>query len=151
MRTCARSGCNSPAAAILTYDSAAQTAYLYSVDDPSTRAPGDLCERHVNRLVIPRSWQLDDRRADAAAVVAAPAVATAGPKVRRARAARAQAPRGVPRRKWAEVEPSLFEAPAPLEPATGEPAWMPRFVPDSELDGVLDAKTPLLRRAFGAR
>src|SRR6266581_3762947 len=55
MRVCARSDCSSPAVAILTYDREAQTAYLYAVDDPSIRSPGDLCERHLRRLVLRRT------------------------------------------------------------------------------------------------
>ncbi len=68
------------------------------------------------------------------------------------------------RKRWSEV-PSLFEgdgpadatadaAPAPPtdpEPAAArpsEPAWLPRFASDDDLDGVLDADTPLLARAF---
>jgi hypothetical protein len=147
MRVCARSDCSSPAAAILTYDREAQTAYLFTVDDPSTRTPGDLCERHLRRLVLPRSWCLDDRRENGAHTGSNGAdtlrvVPTSVPP--------APARRDPSRRKWAEVEPSLFDGePVTTEAATTEPAWMPRFGPDSELDGVLDAKTPLLRRAFG--
>jgi Protein of unknown function (DUF3499) len=161
MRVCARSDCSSPAAAILTYDRVAQTAYLFAVDDQTTRSPGDLCERHLKRLVLPRSWCLDDRREP----VALPGtVLTHTPRSTTSKAARAKAGR-----KWAEVGPSLFDAPAadgatetaavaaitPItaaerdEPAPTEPAWMPHFGPDTELDDVLDASTPLLRRAFG--
>jgi hypothetical protein len=182
MRTCVRSGCNSPAAAILTYDREAQTAYLYAVDDPSTRTPGDLCDRHVGRLVLPRSWQLDDRRERAVEPEPAPAE-VAPPKAKRPKklravptaAPRTAAPRRPSRQKWAAVGSSLFDAAAseggatrggvaaPVaagvsdvsdtsdDAATTEPVWMPRFGPDSELEGVLDAKTPLLRRAFGGR
>jgi hypothetical protein len=150
MRVCARSDCSAPAAAILTYDREAQTAYLFTVDDPTTRTPGDLCERHLRRLVLPRSWCLDDRRE-----IGADADATKPARLK-------GAVRDRSRKKWAEAGPSLFETPAsdvaapvaPAEPATtesvaAEPAWMPRFEPDNDLDGVLDAKTPLLRRAFG--
>src|SRR4051794_545939 len=63
MRICARSGCNSPATPTLSYDRIALVAYLVTADDPTARQPGDLCERHVARLVLPRQWQLDDRRA----------------------------------------------------------------------------------------
>ena len=160
MRVCARSDCSAPAAAILTYDRVAQTAYLFVVDDPTTRSPGDLCERHLQRLVLPRSWCLDDRREP---------VAQTGTVLTRTPRSQSKTARANAGRKWAEVGPSLFDAPAtadatetesvaavtPItavvsdEPASTEPAWMPHFGPDSELDGVLDAKTPLLRRAFG--
>jgi hypothetical protein len=149
---CARSDCNSPAAAILTYDREAQTAYLYTVDDPSTRSPGDLCDRHLRRLVLPRSWSLDDRRETSAE--------TNAPRTGAGRSEKARAARRAPaRRKWAEVGPSLFDAPAndvasrpgardDRADAT-EPGWMPRFGPETDLDDVLDPETPLLRRAFG--
>jgi Protein of unknown function (DUF3499) len=189
MRICARSDCNSPAAAVLTYDRLSQTAYLFAVDGPSARTPGDLCDRHLRRLVLPRSWHLDDRREPEQAAIptepiptervgaepeavrprpprakrlravptAAPATAArAKPKQPVAKAARA--PRANAKRKWAEVvEPSLFDASNPAAAAAPDAAadevaetepWMPRFEPD-ELGGVLDAKTPLLRRAFG--
>jgi hypothetical protein len=178
MRTCARSGCSSPAVAILTYDREALIAYLSSVDDPASRAPGDLCARHLGRLVLPRSWQLDDRRERTAEpevtrreprpekkLRAVPRAAVPRAKTPRTKTPRTVTPRpsrrAAPRPKWTEVGPSLFDAPAPdaVEPPAPHdptatptsPAWMPRFGPDSELDGVLDAKTPLLRRAFGGR
>jgi len=161
MRVCARSDCSAPAAAILTYDRVAQTAYLFAVDDPTTRSPGDLCERHLRRLVLPRSWCLDDRRETAAE---SGTVRTRTPKS-------PSKPAGANgRRKWAEVGPSLFDKPEGADttevavvaavtpiavvereerPTSTEPAWMPHFGPDSELDDVVDARTPLLRRAFG--
>jgi hypothetical protein len=163
MRVCARSDCSAPAAAILTYDRVAQTAYLFAVDDPTTRSPGDLCERHLRRLVLPRSWSLDDRREH---TVEAGTVHARTPRST-SKAARTNAGR-----KWAEVGPSLFDSPAAaharqvaavaaITPITAverdegeastEPAWMPHFGPDTELDGVLDDRTPLLRRAFGGR
>jgi hypothetical protein len=162
MRVCARSDCSAPAAAILTYDRVAQTAYLFAVDDPTTRSPGDLCDRHLRRLVLPRSWCLDDRREP---TVPTGTVLTRTPRST-SRAARTNAGR-----KWAEVGPSLFDAETgdgatpevaavaaitPItaverdeRPASTEPAWMPHFGPETELDEVLDANTPLLRRAFG--
>src|SRR5262249_59711871 len=80
------------------------------------------------------------------------------------------------RKRWSEV-PTLFEAEAEAEAdadagaggeaavdidaaggaadeddtsdaARAEPAWLPRFASDDDLDGVLDADTPLLARAF---
>jgi hypothetical protein len=158
MRVCARSDCSAPAAAILTYDRVAQTAYLYTVDDPATRTPGDLCERHLRRLVLPRSWCLDDRRETATQVDTSVAKKRPARKPRSEKKLRAVP---APHRKWAEVGPSLFdtadvaeieeidEPASAAEPDAAEPVWMPRFGPDTELEEVLDANTPLLRRAFG--
>jgi hypothetical protein len=162
MRICARSGCNSPATATLSYDRIALVAYLVDADDPTAREPGDLCERHVGRLVLPRQWQLDDRRAASAPAAASksrakklrvvrdesdtakPAPVATKPRPKRARAPKTQ--------KWTQAEPSLFDstADAPPRPVDAEPVWMPRFGPDTD-DDVLDAKTPLLRRAFGGQ
>ncbi|HEX4493776.1 MAG TPA: DUF3499 family protein [Acidimicrobiia bacterium] len=166
MRICARSGCNSPATATLTYDRIALVAYLADADDPAAREPGDLCERHVARLVLPRQWQLDDRRAASTSAAASKPrakklrvvrdesqtakstpVATK-PRPKRARATKAQ--------KWTEVEPSLFDPPADsatavtAATAAGDHLYMPRFGPETD-DEVLEAKTPLLRRAFGGQ
>jgi hypothetical protein len=162
MRICARSGCNSPAAATLSYDRIALVAYLVTADDPATREPGDLCDRHVAKLVLPRQWQLDDRRA-AAQPESKPASKPrakklrvvpsdpAAPKpVKAARATRAR----VAKTKWVEAGPSLFDAGTETPPPAdtdGDPVWMPRFGPESDADDVLDAKTPLLRRAFGGQ
>ena len=71
------------------------------------------------------------------------------------------------KKRWEEV-PSLFvagsdagldsepESAAPVVPLPVEPepevastTWLPRFATDDDLDGVLDASTPLLARAFG--
>ncbi len=171
MRTCARSGCSAPAAAILTYDRDAQTAYLYPVDRTTARTPGDLCDRHARTLVLPRAWHLDDHRGAALPAAAPPAPARragSAPKHRRE-----PVPAGRDAGKWAEASPSLFDA-APRDAerpgdhtrdalaAAGAddvagtddavaPVWMPRFGPDVDLDGDLDARTPLLRRAFGAQ
>jgi len=178
MRTCARSGCNSPAVATLSYDRIALIAYLVDAGDPSAREPGDLCERHTAKLVIPRQWELDDRRASAAppapetapgGAAATDAAAKPAKKLRvvkgdgagtKPKPERAKKPRTAARAKWTAPEPSLFDstaepvAPVPVarDDAETEPVWMPRFTADEgELEGVLDAKTPLLRRAFGGR
>jgi hypothetical protein len=176
MRVCARSGCNAPAAATLSYDRIALTAYLATADDTAPREPGDLCERHVAKLVLPRQWHLDDRRITADATAVTDAVKAPRPKRAKklrvvpdapapAKPERAVSTRSAAKRKWAEVGPSLFDATADAATATSsaapvttddaadddnDPAWMPRFGPDSEMEGVLDAKTPLLRRAFGS-
>jgi hypothetical protein len=166
MRICARSGCNSPATATLSYDRIALVAYLVTANDPTTREPGDLCERHVARLVLPRQWELDDRRVTSESqaepkpaprakklrvVPSEPtAPAASKPRPKRARTATKS-------QKWVGAGPSLFDStPDAAPPRAVEddvdvpPVWMPRFGPETD-DEVLDAKTPLLRRAFGGR
>jgi hypothetical protein len=166
MRVCARSGCNSTATATLSYDRIALVAYLVTADDPTAREPGDLCERHVARLVLPRQWELDDRRAGTQGAAKKPARAKKLRVVPSASEAATPRPAARPKRvraakpaKWNEVGPSLFDAPteaaAPTAPAPtpvddGGHRYMPRFGPETD-DDVLDAKTPLLRRAFGGR
>lgn len=177
MRTCARSGCNGAAVATLSYDRIALVAYLVDADDPESREPGDLCARHTAKLVLPRQWQLDDRRAGATPPATTTTTATetateptAEPvtpakKLRvvkgaaaPAKPARAKKSRPAARQKWTAPEPSLFDStsePAAAvpaardEPAPSEPVWMPRFADDGELESEVDDRTPLLRRAFG--
>ncbi len=56
--------------------------------------------------------------------------------------------------------PELFDEPpqqSGARPAAGDveeadpAAWTPRFDPDDDLGGLLDADSPLLSRAFGSR
>jgi hypothetical protein len=60
---CARPGCSGAATAWLTYDYAAQQAWL---DDQPARDLGNqwgLCGTHAARLRAPRGWTQVDRRA----------------------------------------------------------------------------------------
>jgi hypothetical protein len=114
---------------------------------------GRLCRRHANAMVVPRGWWLEDRREAEQLFAAAPAT--------RDRPARRPAR---PARSGGEVVPlplpSTVEAPpAPIDDPASEavaqddsgamPAWTPTFVADDDLDGLLNATTPLLSRAFG--
>ena len=170
MRVCARSDCSAPAAAILTYDRVRRRPTCIP-STIATRTPGDLCERHLRRLVLPRSWCLDDRRDTATQIDTSVAKPPPARKPVRARKPARKSPsekklRAVPavpapRRKWAEAGPSLFdtadvaeieeidEPPGAPDADAAEPVWMPRFGPDTELEEVIDANTPLLRHAFG--
>jgi hypothetical protein len=59
--SCARPGCGASAAAMLSYDYSSGTVWI---DDPGD-VPGDvwvLCERHADRLTVPRGWNRHDRR-----------------------------------------------------------------------------------------
>jgi Protein of unknown function (DUF3499) len=142
-RLCARAGCNSPAVATLRFEPTERLAWLAELDESAARTQGDLCQRHAAALVLPRGWQLLDERASAK-----------------------PAPEAVEAVESETIdsevgEPEVFEA----SDETGEPddatdGGAPRSAPaqfgsndddtvvEEELDTILDARTPLLQRAF---
>jgi Protein of unknown function (DUF3499) len=139
---CARVGCSEPATASFAFDASSCLVWLDPLTGPNQGA-GLLCDRHADRLTPPWGWNLQDRRtptprlwADRPArqhVPASPPDAIAG--VRRAREPRARPCTA------AGTETRLpFDEALPAPPA------------DRTLARVLDARTPLLARAFeGAR
>ncbi len=139
-RQCGRPGCSSVATVTFTFDATNCVVWLDSLADGTARA-GDLCTRHADLLSPPRGWERVDRRPPkpepAAVPVAKPPVVAKEPAV-------AKPANGRAKRRRSRVERP--EQPS-LQPA--EPAWLPRNASDDDLDGVLDASTPLLSRAFG--
>lgn len=83
-RQCARPGCSQPATATLTYDYAAQGAWLERLSAETHPMTHDLCEAHADRMSVPQGWRLEDRRivADINAGAAASADAAPGPLFR---------------------------------------------------------------------
>jgi hypothetical protein len=130
-RLCARPGCGSTAAATLRFLPTQREAWLVDLDQSSARTEGDLCARHAAGLVLPRGWNLHDERTRPN-LVAVPTRKPAAPPRKPKRPAKRVQPRVSPE---PEPEPEL-----PLEPATNTAT--------EELAAVLDARTPLLRRAF---
>jgi len=58
--------CGDPAQVVMTFSYATRTVWLRDLrigHDRYTEAP--LCEMHADRLVVPVTWALDDRRTDA--------------------------------------------------------------------------------------
>jgi hypothetical protein len=118
------------------------------------RGAGMLCDAHADRMSPPRGWNLLDRRGEESRlwIGRAGATAMAEPPPRR----RERAPRSRP---LAAPGPRLpFDAPAARDaaaPRATEPVrapWSPHDRPGPDLEHVLDARTPLLARAFeGAR
>jgi hypothetical protein len=104
-------------------------------------------------MVVPQGWWLEDRRSAEQLFAATPP-------------ARERSGRRPPRsaRPVAEVVPLPLPAPEPpvppaddvmveeveaSDPDAAPPAWTPTFVADDDLDGLLNATSPLLSRAFG--
>jgi hypothetical protein len=103
---------------------------------PEGPAAGRVCHRHAEALTLPRGWWLRDCRDEAALFLAPPSAAMYRP--RRAR------------RRASESRPDRRGPPlVAVDTGTGDAPWWPTFDPDSDVDGLLKARTPLLARAFG--
>jgi hypothetical protein len=141
-RLCARPGCGTRATATLRFQPTLRQAWLVDLDETTARTQGDLCRRHAATLVLPRGWELHDERTDGPRPIeeprAEPAPGAPARRVRVRRRRRAPSP---------EAEPSRL------------PGFEPVVVPDDmnedapaldteALSTILDARTPLLRRAF---
>ena len=161
-RLCARAGCSAPAVVTLRFQSTERQAWLVELDDNSARTQGDLCSRHAAALVLPRGWELHDERSAASPPAGgekegAPKPSRSARRVRTRRRVEAETP------AEPEALPGL-DADANVDPDAEADAagngGAPRGAPaqfganddaevvDDALDAILDARTPLLRRAF---
>jgi hypothetical protein len=142
-------------------------AWLAELDYSAARTQGDLCQRHAAALVLPRGWDLHDERPFAAAGTAAPPreptpidahVETTVEVVERVEAVEeVNAVEPVdetvqPDEREAEAEP---EGDAEAEPAAANINGAGPVIGaqdddavEEALDSILDARTPLLQRAF---
>jgi len=112
-----------------------------------------LCRRHADALTVPRGWTLDDRREEFPRLfkpnpVARPVPAT--PAVPRPRRAKEPVEQLVIDGTGEIERPSQVSANHATTTADSDPAapWSPTFDHDSDLDGLLEVKSPLLARAF---
>jgi hypothetical protein len=143
---------------------AAEMVFWIDQLDPAhpTDGPGVLCARHADAIVVPRNWTLDDLRDPDLHLFRppAPAAATVSPRTRTHRAAPLPPPTlplGEPERTPGEAvtgradagqaDPNQIDQAATERAAEAEP-WTPAFDVDSDLDGLLAARSPLLSRAF---
>jgi hypothetical protein len=61
-RHCSRPACAEPAAATLSYDYQAGTAWVDVLTPERDPHCYDLCAHHAARVSVPHGWRLDDRR-----------------------------------------------------------------------------------------
>ena len=117
---------------------------------------GVLCRRHADAMVVPLGWMLDDRRDPIPRLFKAPAQpTTATPRHRRSpghhRNDTEQLELG------ADVVASEVSQNADLSDDGERPndnevlPWKPAFDQTDDLDGLLEASSPLLARAFGGQ
>lgn len=151
---CSRLGCDELATTVFAFDARESLVWLDPLG-PGGRGAGVLCATHADRMSPPRGWNLLDRRGvesrlwmGRAGAASTPAPA---PSRRRERAPRTRpcAPAG-PRLPF-DTAVRQPEPPTPAPEPTRAP-WSPHDRPGPEFEHVLDARTPLLARAFeGAR
>lgn len=118
---CDRPGCSAIASVAFTFDGLERTVWLDDVGVSSGTVAGHLCTRHADSMRPPRGWTVLERRTDHE---------TASP----------------------DATPPPSPAPAVSATSGAAPAttgsWSPTGTPGSDLAAVLDARTPLLSRAF---
>ena len=119
-RLCTRPGCSTPAAATMRFRPTARVAWLYDLDHSGVRTEADLCARHAVALSLPRGWVLHDQRGTGTAPPSAGA--------------------------WRRVA-SVPVTPT-AHPAARDAAIVTNDDTADELAETLDARTPLLQRAF---
>lgn len=117
-----------------------------------TDRAGVLCRRHADAMVVPLGWMLDDRRDPMPRLFRAPAEPTAVvPRQRRPSVHRHRDDT----EQLELVAADLIDDDIDDIDASGEPAevlpWKPRFDQTDDLDGLLEARGPLLARAFGGQ
>ena len=61
-RQCSRTGCSDAAAVTLTYDYRQSQVWIDRLAPERDPHHYDMCDRHAERLSVPRGWHLDDRR-----------------------------------------------------------------------------------------
>ena len=151
---CERPACAEPAVVAYGFDPARAVAWLEPYVAGGAGAGvhhGRLCRRHADAMVVPQGWWLEDRRSAEHLFATAPATRER-PTRRPSRPARAGGevvPLPLP--TTAEAPVVLEEVAPDEEPVDATPpaAWTPAFVVDDDLDGLLNATSPLLSRAFG--
>ncbi len=148
-RLCARPGCGAPATATLRFQPAQRAAWLIDVDDAAARTERDFCERHATALPLPRGWQLYDRRRAVGADTDPDAPDTPGLRRPVLRARRMElAPVPVEELEDSEEPETTAERKQPQDPEPEREVPEEPHVAGETLSNVLDARTPLLQRAF---
>ena len=150
----------------MTYGFDAETLMVW-IDsyERSTDRAGVLCRRHADAMVVPLGWMLDDRRDPVPRLFKAPAQPTSVAPRQRRRSS------GHPHSDTEQLQLGADVAADDVElnddfdevladpdryeithPPDGEVLpWKPTFDQTDDLDGLLEASSPLLARAFGGQ
>ena len=130
--------------------------WIDSYDRVATGRAGVLCRRHADAMVVPLGWMLDDRRDPVPRLFKTQAVPTlVAPRHRRNSAhhrddtEQLELGVDVAMDELDDVAPAIDDE---LPHADTEVLpWKPAFDQTDDLDGLLEARGPLLARAFGGQ
>jgi len=168
-RLCERPGCSQPAEVLYGIDAEHLLVWIESLDGAVAHRAGVLCRRHADAMVVPLGWMLDDRR-EAVPRLFKPRGATPPPAVRPRRqrshsssndtgqlqlattvvkapdhlSTAAQPPESEPEPEAQPTDETVADGAAPAP-------WKPVFDETDDLGGLLQARSPLLSRAWGKR
>ncbi len=138
------------------FDAEHLMVWIDAYERVTTERAGVLCRRHADAMVVPLGWMLDDRRDPVPRLFRAPAqTTTVAPRRRR-----------TPSHHRDDTEQLELVADLSVhgvadddddEDQNGVTAdtdvlpWKPTFDQTDDLDGLLEARGPLLARAFGGQ
>jgi hypothetical protein len=138
------------------FDAEQVMVWIDSYDRVSVDRSGVLCRRHADAMVVPLGWMLDDRRDPVPRLFKTPAQpVTTAPRHRRTtshhhdKAEQLELGDDVVVTQWADAAQGPGEASEPVEIEVLP--WKPTFDQTDDLDGLLEARGPLLARAFGGQ
>jgi hypothetical protein len=148
---CSRVDCGEPAAAVFGFDAGAALVWLDPFDGRAKGA-GMLCATHADTLTPLRGWTLQDRRVRAPRLWAdRPRITTPSrPTTRRPRTASAPAHGRRPFHPPEPTDPLPFDSQQAPGSGTEPVDVTTKFDDASEFERLLDARSPLLTRAFQA-
>lgn len=140
-RLCGRPGCSEGASVVYGMRAEDLVFWIDVLPDPLDDGAGVLCRRHADSMVVPRGWTLDDLRDPDLHLFRPP---TSAPP-QRPRAPRVPRERGVAEQLRLDADST---AQIDVESVVESGPWTPEFDEADDLDGLLDARGPLLSRAF---
>lgn len=138
------------------FDAEVLMVWIDAYERVNTDRAGVLCRRHADAMVVPLGWMLDDRRDPIPRLFKAPAQpTTATPRHRRSPSHHRNDTEQL--ELGADVVGGELPEDADVSGDGDRPndnevlPWKPAFDQTDDLDGLLEASSPLLARAFGGQ
>src|SRR6476646_9143937 len=158
-RLCERPGCSQVAEMTYGFDADHLMVWIDAYERVNTDRAGVLCRRHADAMVVPLGWMLDDRRDPVPRLFKAPATSAAPTRHRRPPSHHRSDSEQLQLDSGDDVVDVVADADTDTDTDTdmesaseGEVLpWKPMFDQTDDLDGLLEAHSPLLARAFGGQ